>query len=168
MFCVCGEEGKCLDFSSTSTSCTVVIQLGHVRQTAAHHPFRRHINNSSNMVILEGLHCHPHNEIIWHWQSSAVGAMFITDRASEQSKLQSAPPDHLSVRPLAFTLSWSEWPLTLIFTARAMLCAVYSMALCLSVCLCLCLSVTSRCSSKTAKRDANNCENSLGLPKAVP
>ena len=41
-----------------------------------------------------------------------------------------------------------------IFTARCYASAVLAMALCPSVCLsiCVCLSVTSRCSTKTAKR----------------
>ena len=40
----------------------------------------------------------------------------------------------------------------LVFTARCYASAVLAMGLCTSVCLCLCLSVTSRCSTKTAKR----------------
>jgi len=41
-----------------------------------------------------------------------------------------------------------------IFTARCYASVILAMGLCpcLSVCLCLCLSVTSRCSTKTAKR----------------
>ena len=39
-----------------------------------------------------------------------------------------------------------------IFTARCYASAVLAMALCLSVRLSVCLSVTSRCSTKTAKR----------------
>jgi len=38
------------------------------------------------------------------------------------------------------------------FTARCYASAVLAMALCLSVRLSVCLSVTSRCSTKTAKR----------------
>ena len=37
-------------------------------------------------------------------------------------------------------------------TARAMLCAVYAMAVCVCLSVCLCMSITSRCSTKMAKR----------------